>query len=213
MPYTDQSVQSEIQYALLETVDGGASWSSGVWTTTEVQDYLNQRQQQFLLLTGCVLTRATVPVNPNTTRAALPADWLLTARVGWRGQDGIVKALSGTDEQDLDSALEGWGYLTEARPRFYTDMELPTLEIQIAPGSYQAGQIELLYQAVGTTLAASGVVWTVPALGVPACKYGVLADMLKKAGRAQRPEMARICEGRFQFGVLAMQVLLGGFQG
>lgn len=211
MSTLDTAVLSEIQYVVIEPPNSGASYPSGLWTVAEVLDYLNDRQNDFLKRTTIRRTRATLVTVPNQPRQILPNDWIVTLRVGWQDATGTVTALSRGDMLEMDMADQGWDYQPTPMPFCWTDGELPTRQIQLAPAGSDNGVIRLLYVACGTLLTGAGVALTVPDLCAPGIKYGVLADMLRKPGRAFDPVRAAYCEARYEQTIEAAALLLRSF--
>lgn len=81
---TDQDLLSELQYALLEPVNAGASWTGELWSTGAVTSFLNGRQDTLLRDTGIQITRpGALATLPNTARHVLPQDWMATRRMVW----------------------------------------------------------------------------------------------------------------------------------
>ena len=66
--------------------------------------------------------------------------------------------------------------------------------------------------ALSGLLTGLGVKFTVPDECVPAIKWGVIADMLSKIGRAHDPERAAWAEQQYQEGVEATKIILRGWQ-
>ena len=211
MPLTDQNILAECQYHLVEPVDNGATWPSGLWTAVEVSRALNGRQQRFLQATGVVLSRTTLPTIPNTHHFDLPEDWLVTRRLAWQGPDGSYREIPPADGWSADHAERTWLHETARRPRIYMETDPPTLRVRLAPASYDNGILHVLYVASPATLGTSGVAFTAPDEVVAPIKYGVLADLLLKRGPAFDPDRAAYCEARFSEGVEAALALLRGW--
>lgn len=208
----DRDALKEIQLALIEDpVDSGESWTSGLWTVNEVIDYLNQRQSEFLKLTGVRLTRARVVTVPQVQRHPLPADWVVTQRAVFLSPDGRKKVLSRSDPFELDHGLPTWGHEMETKPKVYTDGMLPLGTIQVAPKARDGGVLELLYVALGTSLANTGIPFQVPAEFVAPVKWGVISSMLGKVGRANDRRRAEYAEMRYQEGIEAAKMIMGGW--
>src|SRR5262245_48202613 len=95
MSTTDQQVLSEIQYQVIEpTVDNGVTWTSGLWTATEVLNYLNQRQYRFMKDTLLMMAYGRVDFAIGATTGALPEDWIVTYRADWKdGTTGKITEL------------------------------------------------------------------------------------------------------------------------
>jgi hypothetical protein len=212
MSVTDQNVLGEIQGLLVETNDGGLTWGSGMWTPTEVINYLNQRQFQFLKETALLMSRATLATNPNVTRQPLPTDWITTQRVVWQDANGVFTEVPRGDGWEADHGLLDWPYnLQSGPPKLYTDGEVPNLELEIFPAVLGSGVLQILYVNLSATLSNSGVAFTVPDEWTPCIKWGVIADMLGKVGRGYDPNRAKYAESRYQEGVEAAKVALRGW--
>lgn len=197
---------------MVEPNDGGATFPSQMWTAAEVLNYLNNRQNQFLRDTGLLISRAVLATTPNVLRQPLPADCMFLQRIIWRSSAGVWNEVPRSDTWEADYALNAWPYTMEPRPKMYTDGEIPTLQIQIMPAASDAGLLYALYVALGTTLSGLGVTFTVPDECVPAVKYGTLADMLSKVGRALDRGRATAAELHYQEGVEAVRVILQGWE-
>jgi len=203
MSVTDQQLLSEVQLAMLEpTVDGGVTWTSGMWTAAEVLQYVNQRQDRFLKETGLLTSWTTIPVNAAQLRPALPSDWVATVRISWQGTGGLTfVVLPRADSWSADNGVPTWPTVTATRPTVYMDSETPTLQVQLAPAPTGSGTLSLYYISVGNTLDGTGEIFNTPDEFIPALKYGVMADMLTKLGRTQDGLRAQYCEERFAEGV------------
>lgn len=214
MAVTDQNVLNEIQAHMVEGVqDGGTSWPSGLWTVAEVIAYANQRQYRFLKETSCVLKRATLVTVPSVQRHPLPTDWIVTRRLVFRssGSPAVFTEVPRGDGFEADHLLLDWPFNSASVPRLYMDSEIPNLFIQTAPSVNVSGLLQILYTALSTLLSNTGVAFTVPDEFTPAVKWGTMADMLWKSGRAHDPERAGYCEARWQEGVAAANVMLAGW--
>jgi hypothetical protein len=226
MAVRDQAVLSEIQYAVIEPPDGGASWPSGLWTRDEVLGALNQRQDRLLRESLLLVGVATIQVSQFDGAAEvdlpdavvngegviqLPADWLATFAVVWRGTDGTVRDLLRTDTFEADHYDQAWAG-ESGTPLFYLDHDLGNRFMRIAPYPLvdSAGTIELWYIPLGAPMNGAEIL-TVPDELAPTLKYGVLADLLGKDGRARDPIRAEYCEQRFQMGIEAATLILDGF--
>lgn len=210
MSVTDQDVLNEIQGHLLEPQNSGASWLSGWWSTAEVISYLNQRQWKFLKDTCILLKRADLVTTPNVTRQPLPTDCILVDRIYWRDALGRYREIPKGDSWDADQHLSTWEIEFGNRPLEFSSAEVPQLQIQIAPASSEVGVLEALYVYLSTALSNSGISLTVPDELSPAIKWGVIADMLSKVGRGQDLVRAKYAEQRYEEGVAAAQIMLGG---
>lgn len=208
MTLLDTVILGSIQLHLVEPLDSGASWASGFWTVSEVVGYLNQRQYQLLKETLILIDTATLPTIPNVLRHALPQDWIATYDVQWHDADGGWKELPQSDSYATDHAIPTWDYEQAPAPAVSSDGDQQTLTIQIAPAPSDAGVLEILYVKLSSLLTGLGASFTVPDEFTVAVKWGVIADMLSKVGRAYDPERAKYAESRYQEGVEAGRILL-----
>jgi hypothetical protein len=203
MAVTDQDILNEIQRVTLEGVgDNGVTWPSGMWSAAEVLGYLNQRQNRWLAATGlCWTVRETV-ITANVRNQAMPTDWIATVFNAWKTSAGVYNELPKFDALGFDYSLATWPTDTAATPKGYLEADGDTLTTQIVPIPTDVGAaIERYYVALGTTLDASGVDFSIPDEFVPGLKYGVLADMFNKVGQAANSALVEACEARWEEGV------------
>lgn len=210
---TDQTLLNELQYAATETPNLGASWPSGLWTPDELSGYLNQRQRRLLYETGCICTRSgPIPTTQNVQRYNLPTDWIQTRRVVWTDANHTPHPLLRAAVWYLDYGLTSWEAIMSPVPLVFLDDVTPTLEMLIAPAASDDGILNLLYVQLGATLGHSGASLTIPDDLVPILKWGVLADLFGKVGRAHDPTRAQYAEDRFSLGIELVGGLLWGGQ-
>jgi hypothetical protein len=88
--------------------------------------------------------------------------------------------------------------------------ETPNLEIELHPASSLGGVLEFIYLFIAQALSNTGQAFTVPDDFVPPIIWGVMADMLKKIGRASSPARAEYCDQRWTMGVELTKLLLEG---
>jgi len=211
MATLDTSILSAIQYVLMEPIDGGAAFPSGLWTADEVRDRLNERQDQFLKRTGLLVGIATRPLNAGQHWFVLPSDWLSTLSAVWEGTDGVIRELIRSDSFEADHGLTDWTH-TRDTPMLYMDEDSPLLTMQIAPPPQVSGRVQLLYVPQGTTLTGAGELLTVPdEFSESVAKYGTLADLFGKDGRGKNPEKAAYCEQRFALAEQVADIILRGW--
>lgn len=202
-----QQAFNEVQFALVETVDGGATISSANWTVAEIVGYFNQRQARFLKETAILMKRAIVNT-PTQRRHALPLDWLITQRIVWRSGTGAYIEIPRGDGWEADQGMGDWDTASALLPALYMDAELPTLTFQTAPVATDAGgRLEILY----VYLAPDICTFEVPYEFVQTVIWGVLADCLLKVGRGHNPTKAQYAEQRWQEGVEAARLILQGW--
>ncbi len=207
MAFTDQQLLNQIQYHMIETPDSGATWASGLWTQAEVVRYANQRQDRLLAETAPYVTDTTISIINGTGSYTLPAGFISALSVIFTPTGGDPYELSPSDTFEADHGIPDWD--TVSHPKvYYTD---PTLVIGIAPIPDSNGSIELQYVATGTNLTGSGASLTAQDEMVPTIKYGIMADMLSKVGRAHDPIRAQYCDERYEMGIEAVKALINGF--
>lgn len=208
MAITDLDILAQIQLALQED----PAFSSGLWTPSEVLNYLNQRQARFLKETGLLGAVATITWVPQETYQPLPPDWILTIRAAWHDlTTNVWTPLDPSDDFELDHADQQYG-LTAGTPLAYRDADTPgTLMLGLGPAPSSVGEVELIYTALAEVLDGSGALFDTPDDFVPYIRYGVYADMLGKDGRGQDLLRARYAEQRFTEGVTLATSLLAGW--
>jgi hypothetical protein len=208
----DQDILSDVQSLVAEPLDGGASWPSGMWTTAEVLSELNTRQQELLRDSGMVLTRTTVGCVPHLLRHELPDDTIALQRVAWvRASDGRVFVLDRADEWELDTSHSTWRS-EPGVPALYTDADVPTRVIRIAPAASVVGTLRLTYLAVPTAFSGAGVAATIPDDTTVGLVWGTLADLLSKEGRARDAARAQIAEQRATLVLEVVKLILQGWE-
>ena len=115
-----------------------------------------------------------------------------------------------TDGVDDDD----WVSAGNPKPLYYHDSNssptLPQETIQVSPAPSDTGELQVLYTALGDTLANTGVELSIPPDFAPIIKWEVLYLMLSKVGRAHDGRSA-YCHRRYQEGVAATKLLLSGY--
>ena len=213
MSYTDFELVQDLQYVLMEPIDG-LTFPSNLWTIAEVINRMNERQNRFLKATGLLLGSAVLPVAAGDTRIALPDDWLATVEVWFVGANGRKRELIRSDSFAADHGAPSWSTDFDT-PIVYMDYDAPTLLVQIAPAPNQAGTLLLLYvpqgAPLGVDLANAPELLSVPDEFLSAVKYGTLADLFGKDGRGKDPTRAAYCEQRYQLAEQVAGIILNGW--
>lgn len=211
MSTTDQAALSSIQTYMLEPANLGVSWASGFWTAAEVIGYLDERQKRFIMETGLVAKTGTAPLAANVLRTTLPADCIELRFLAFQSQSGDFYDIPRADPLQADLYRADWTYDSKEIPDGYSTSETPSLEVELHPSSSLAGVLHYLYLYVSTTLTGAGALFTVPDDFVPCIIWGVIADMLKKIGRATALDRAEIAESRYTMGVEITKLILSGW--
>lgn len=203
---TDQELLDEIQRAVIEAPDSGASWPSGLWTQAEILGYANQRQDRFLKETKISCSWLNTPMNAQVPQQDLPDGWLAT-RNAFAVSAGTALPLSPVSRREAD--LLGADWATNAgTPQWYISEEWATRQISLVPAPQISGVLHLYAALVGQALDRSGIALSAPDECQPYLYYGILADMFGKQGRAYDQPRAAYCEARFAEGIALSQALL-----
>lgn len=86
MSVTDQYIANDAIYRLLENGDNDASMTllTNMFSMQEIIDSMNRIQQQFLLETGLIVTRTTIPAAIGQAIYDLPTDSIRPRRIAWQ---------------------------------------------------------------------------------------------------------------------------------
>lgn len=206
----DQALLTELQYALLEPPDGGASWPGETWDRAEVIDGINAGLRALLRDTQLVVTPTTLAVLAGATSVALPIDWIATCHLVWRALDGTRTPLGPVDAFEGDLALPSWETVP-GLPLGYADLDRATLTLRLVPTPDANGTIELLYVAQPALVTGAGTTLPVPDEFASGVKYFTLGWLLRKVGRLQDPERATYAETRYGLTQIAAKLILGGW--
>lgn len=211
MAFTDQDIMQQIQNTMIEPPDGGLTWPSGLWTMVEVVGYLDQRQNMFLKDSHFQFGIANIPATQGVHIYDLPNDWINTIRVLWIDTDDNTLELPRSDLWEADYGIPSWSYV-EATPKIFWDGGKPAT-IRLMPIPDTDGTIQIHYVPYAALL--TGVppeLFTLPAEFVPPVKYGAMADMLTKVGRANDIPRAKYCAQRFKLGIEVAKLLVKGWK-
>ena len=208
-PLLDTEIMEQLQYHTLEVADLGNTWDSLMWTKDEVISYLNQRQNKFLKDSLLQVGLANIPMTAGTETYDLPWDWINTVRILLMRDDGSSKALGRSDTWEADNGVPNWSYV-EGEPKLYYDESDP-ISVTLMPIPDDDGTLLIHYVPLAGEFDGEGEPITVPNEFMPPVKYGALADMFSKVGRANDPSRAKYCEQRYQLGVQVAKILLNGF--
>ena len=212
---TDFNMTNEIQMHLLETPNSGASYSSGLYTSTEVAAAINYRLRDFYKRTGCVTKRVTdITTNANTTDQNMPNDVIDIIRVAYPNSSGTVSSiLPGSElEQDLFQTDTYGSNAAIDVPQTYTLDVSGVLQLNMLPPPNASRTIDYVYVPQPTTLPTTpdGTLIECPTDFTPYIKYGALATLFGKSGETYDPVRAQLCEQIYELGVqLARQWVSG----
>lgn len=209
MAFTDQQIMTQIQNVVIEPPDGGVTWPSGLWSANEVISYLDQRQNRFLKDTHFQFGIANITATQGQELYDLPDDWINTIRVLWIAPDGTTTELPRSDVWEADYGIPTWSYV-QGTPKIFYDGGKP-ITIRIMPIPDTNGTLQVHYVPYAALLTGAGEIFTLPDEFVPPVKYGALADMFTKVGRANDPVRAEYCDKRYQLGIEIARLLVGGF--
>lgn len=211
MAFTDQQILNQMQYAMIETPNSGASWGSGFWSAAEVINYLNHRQNRFLNDSYLQIGIANIDATQGVNTYDLPDDWIITTSVIWIDTDGSTHELIASSVWEADHGIPTWSYV-QGVPKIYTDVDTPLTTIKIAPLPNAAGTIQVHFVPTAVLLDGTGELMTLPDEFISAVKYGAMSDMLNKVGRATDPIRAEYCKRRYELGIEIAKMLLKGWR-
>lgn len=213
----DQALLTELQYALLESPDGGQTWPSEIWTREEALDAVNNTVQELLRETHLVVSRVEQAVTAASLGiVTLPADWLATAHLVWRTAGGIRTPLGPADTFEADLGEPTWED-TPGVPYAFADLDSAaqpvsgTLRLRVLPRPAADGVLEIMYIARPAPLEGAGADVPIPDEFLSGVKYGSLGWMLRKVGRLNDPERALYCEQRYDLTRTVAEIILGGW--
>lgn len=202
---TNWDLVADLQYALLEPVAAGGTWTgTDQFTLDQLTQAIQRRRDQFLRETGLVLTRAvtTYAAPPASGRIDLDEAVLSVRRAAWR--PAATMALSSL-QRTTEWAGSNWQptWLTSTQSPFaYSVSVVPPITLQLMPPASGAGDLDLVSINNGDPLLS-----TLPSfLGIPddwvyVVKYGALADLLSGDALALDSARADYCEQRWQQGL------------
>jgi hypothetical protein len=188
------------------------SLSTDMWEVDEILSYISEVQAEFLKRSSIVFHRAGIPTIPQIQRHELPAGSVAIKRVGYRSAVNVISNLHRVDEWELDHLVPDWQYETEV-PLYWLDG--PPGVLRTGKSGSIGGRLEVLYAPRGDDLTdpTSTDETAVPNDFVFALRWGVIARMLSKVGRANDPERAAYARARYEEGLSAARLILGGWDG
>jgi len=199
---TDQSLFEEIEYHLLEPPTPGTWTGSEQFNAQDLTTALQQRRDQFLLETGCVLTHSTTSTGlPATGRIGLAPSVIDVRRMAFLDATGAYTYLSRVDENQLFAYLQGWS-VNPGPVTAYSVVATPPVTVQLAPIPSVPGTLDLVTINSGAALdPTTGVVLGVPDDLAWVVKWGALCDLLTKDGPPSDPFRAKYCQKRWEEGI------------
>lgn len=199
---TDRNVIQQIQFALLESASTQASWpGTSMFVYNDVVNAVQNRRNQFLADTGCLLTRSTQTVaSPAIGRQPLDGRIIDVRHVAWVGASpyGYYSTMWPSDERSLTAAGSSWN-TDSSTPEEWSIMASPPITLQLAPPPIASGTLDMLtVQSLALDPATAATVLNVPDNLTPAVKWGALADLLSIDGPARDLPRAAFCQQRYE---------------
>lgn len=200
---TDASLVNTIEYHLLEPAT--ISWTgTDQFTLEQVTQALQSRRDQFLVDTGCVITRTpnvAVP-GPPVGRVPLSDTVMDVRRAAFIDQAGVITNLFRDNELDARAWTPSWAGSPSTPPTAFSVSLTPPVSLQAIPPPAAPGQLDLLSVSSGPVLNPAGPVkMAIPDDLCWAVKFGALADLLSNDGQNTDMRRAQYCEQRYQQGV------------
>ena len=214
---TDQTVLNELQYDVIEAPDLGATFPSGLWTAAEVLGDLNGAQNSFVRRTRSFIGRVPFVLGANVESVDLGAaggweDVYQIVLVVLELADGTFHEIPPSGTFAADHASPTWSTTAAAQPipLAHSSRDTPSLTIRLMPASSVGGTLWIHYVTRPVQLTRFPdplLVQSDLAVGV---KWGTLATLMGKVGRAQDPKRAAYAAERAgEFEELTLR-LLGG---
>jgi hypothetical protein len=214
MATLDTAILSQMQAHLVETVDGGVSVSSGLWTVAEWVEALDQAQLWLVRETMAITNYAELdPASPSLHRIPLPSDWLITRRVVWWGSSNATsKELPRGSVWSASLLASDWETTDSLSPMAYSDFETQQLILELLPASSDAtGYALITYIPRTPALSNSGVAISFPDACTPTIKWRALAILLGKEGRGMDLARAGLAQQFADEGKMALVALMKGW--
>lgn len=210
MATLDTNILSEIQAHLVETVDAGATVSSGLWTVAEFIAAIDQAHLWLIRESMLLLTETEIdPVVSGTQRVTLPSDWLITKRVSW-ADSTIVKELPRDSAWSATQLQLNWE-TTSGSPMAYNDYETPLLQLELLPPPSTSGRVPIVYVPRPTALSNSGIPLAVPDACAHIVKWKAISLLFSKEGRGRDVERAALAQQLADQGLMAITSLMRGY--
>lgn len=199
---TDQDLVSIIQAHLLEPISPTAWTGTEMFTLNDLTTAIERRRCQFLVETGCVITRSTQASGaPPVNQVAFDENIIDVRRVAFIDASNLYKQLWRDDEFAMNAFNPGWS-LSPGLAKAYSVALTPALNLQLSPPSINAGTIELLSVKSPAALdPTAGVLLNVPDNYAWVIKWGALADLLSGSGQSRDSARADYCEKRWAQGI------------
>jgi len=206
----DQELVGSIQYSLLEPKSPTVWTGSAQFSMPVVVQALQRRRDQFLLETGCRITRhQPIPAAPGVIDPAaggqVPLDQQIIdiRRAAWTTLDGKTVPLWAASNWALRGKSAAWN-LEPGLPRTYAYNQYAPSILQLGPPNSDIGTLDLLTVDTGAALdPAVGVLLGVPDDFTPFIRWGALADLMNADGPGRDFARAGHCESMYQLGVQA----------
>lgn len=198
----DQDLITDMEYHLQEPATPTVWSGTAQFLLQDFTDALQRRRNQFLVETGCHLTRSTLAMPaPPTGRVSLTDTMIDVRRAAWYSAGNVFSHLWREDELAMTAFSPTWMGST-ATPTSFSIIATPQVTLQVSPNPSAAGTLDLVTVNAGAALnPAAGVLMGIPDDFCWVVKWGALADLLSKDGPAHDEHRAEYCEKRYQQGV------------
>jgi hypothetical protein len=212
MAITDVYIANDVVYRVLENGSNDAAFPlliTNMFSSQEILDSMNRIQQQFLLMTGAIVTRTTIAASIGTPRYDMPTNSIRPRRLTWTdASDSKTRVLTQVDTWELDTGATNWP-ADRAIPIAWVENQLPQQTVQVAKTPDNDGIIGLLYVQLAATLDGTGVVLAIPDDWAPYITWGTLGELLSSDGPSYDPVRAQYCNRRFEEGIELARIVLG----
>lgn len=206
---TGQSTFIDIEYHLLE--NPGVPWTgTDQFNQADVQVAIQRRRDQFLVETGCVITRSPLFTAPPAQIGCvpLPTDKVIDIRrLTWTSLDNVVAQLWRTDEFALTGFAINWpqnvsnSSIPLNGPGMYSVSTTPPLTIQLAPPPQDDGQLQMWSVNSGTPVDLNNSLLGIPDDFAWVITLGAMADVLSADGQGRDDVRVKYCDQRWKEGI------------
>jgi hypothetical protein len=204
MTITSRQAIAAMQYRLLEPATPTVWSGSAEFTLADLTSALQYRRNQFLLDTGAIATRTTMPAAPVPIyREVLDEAIIDVLRVTWINADGYYTNLRRTNELLVTAYSPRWT-LAPGDPKTFSTIISPPVTLQIAPPPLDLGTLELIVvQSPVSIDPATNTLVYIPDDTVWIPQWGAISDLMLREGEAKDTVRGQYARMRYEHGARA----------
>lgn len=201
---TDHQIIKDMQYHFLEPVSSQSVWpGTDMFTLDDLRYALQRSRDQFLVDSGCVLTRSTWNMPPPPAAVISLDDKIIDVRRAvWRDSAVVPYLLWRTDTWQETSISAAWNIET-GNPEDWMLNDTRPVEIRVSPPPNDSGTLELVTVNAGPALDPATAATPI---GLPdslawAAKWGAISDLLSGEAQSSDPQRAQFARQLYALGV------------